>query len=274
MLEMNKVYNENNLITLSKMEDNFIDLIVTSPPYSDIRFYGKEGYKYNFKLLSHELYRVLKISGVIVWVEGDKIKNGDKSGKSFLHSLYFKKIGFKLFDVIIYEKSGVTFPHVNRYHNCFEYMFILSKKTIPKTINIIQDRKNNCYGEIYHSTNRQPDGRLKRDSGVINKTPIRKYGYRFNIWKYSVGGSGNSYKEKYVKGHPAVFPEKLAQDHIISWSNKFDIVYDPFMGSGTVAKMCILNDRNFIGSEIDKDYCDICNKRIEDAYKSRIIDNL
>ena len=76
-----------------------------------------------------------------------------------------------------------------------------------------------------------------------------------NVW---------SYGSKSIKGHPAIFPEKLANDHILSWSNEGDLVFDPFMGSGTTAKMAILNNRNWIGSEMSSEYCDITNERVKD----------
>jgi site-specific DNA-methyltransferase (adenine-specific) len=69
--------------------------------------------------------------------------------------------------------------------------------------------------------------------------------------------------EKIAFEHPATFPEKLANDHIVSWSNEGDLVYDPFMGSGTTAKMAILNNRKYIGSEISKEYCEIAEQRLK-----------
>ena len=78
---------------------------------------------------------------------------------------------------------------------------------------------------------------------------------------YSSGYMVSS-KDKIAFEHPAIYPEQLVEDHILSWSNENDLIYDPFMGSGTTAKMAILNKRNWIGSEISKEYCDIITRRL------------
>ncbi len=91
---------------------------------------------------------------------------------------------------------------------------------------------------------------------------------RTNIWEYGIG-KGQSTKDNIAFEHPAIFPEQLANDHIISWSNENDLVYDPFMGSGTTAKMCILNNRNWIGSEMSSEYCNIIEERIKKAWEEK-----
>lgn len=241
MIELNTIYNENCLDTMKCMLDNFIDLTVTSPPYDNLRTYN--GYSFDFQSIAKELYRVTKQGGVVVWVVGDATVNGSESGTSFAQALYFKSIGFKLHDTMIYEKSGMSNPSSNRYHQVFEYMFVFSKGSI-KTFNPIKDRENKykgiCGGE--HS--------FRAD-----------FGMRFNVWRYANGGNNTSTDREAFK-HPAPFPELLANDHIVSWSNENDIVYDPFMGSGTTAKVAILNGRKYIGSEISSDYCVLANNRI------------
>lgn len=255
-IEINKTYNENNLQTMARMSDCFVDLTVTSPPYDGLRTYN--GYSFPFEDIAKELYRVTKQGGVVVWVVGDSTVKGDESGTSFKQALYFKEIGFKLYDTMIYEKSGVT-PSKNRYYPSFEYMFVFSKG-IPKTINLIEDRKNKW-------TKRWGKTRVRRNKDGTMGTPYeskeaKEYGIRRNIWKYLQGG-GYGTDDKIAYKHPAIFPEKLASDHIISWSNEGDLIYDPFMGSGTTAKMGILNNRNYIGSEISKEYCEIVDTRIK-----------
>ena len=158
---------------------------------------------------------------------------------------------------MIYEKTGFSNPSSTRYHQVFEYMFVFSKRS-PKTHNLIADRENRF--ERWGKTKKV---REKDGSFTIRQTkPFAKFGRRFNVWKIASGGQGNQTVDDFSFAHPATFPEKLANDHIISWSNEGDLVYDPFVGSGTTAKMAILNRRNFIGSEISKDYCDIAEKRI------------
>ena len=257
-MEINKIYNENCIDTMAKMPDCFVDLTVTSPPYDNLRTYN--GYSFDFEAVAKELYRVTKQGGVVVWVVGDATIKGSESGTSFRQALYFKDIGFNLHDTMIYKKTGCPFPETNRYYPNFEYMFILSKGK-PKSINLITDRVNIYSGAKKNRPNgtgdRQKDGSIKKMScdrlGIDRR--IKDVGVRFNIWEIP-------HIDKARGLHPATFPEKLANDHILSWSNEGDLVYDPFMGSGTTAKMAILNKRNWIGSEISQEYCEIVEKRI------------
>jgi len=262
-MEINKIYTENCLETMAKMPDCFVDLTVTSPPYDNLRAYN--GYSFDFEAVAKELYRVTKQGGVVVWVVGDATIKGSETGTSFRQALYFKEIGFNLHDTMIYQKDACPFPETNRYYPMFEYMFVFSKGK-PKTVNLIADKPNKRYGEkVASSTQRQPDGKTVKVSA--NKTDptrkVKKYGVRGNVWQYSPGYN-KSTKDKYAYKHPAVFPEQLVNDHIISWSNEGDLVYDCFMGSGTTAKVAILNQRNWIGSEISKEYCEIAEKRINE----------
>ena len=242
-----------NIEGLKKLDDNSIDLTVTSPPYDDLRNY--KGYTFDFENLAKELYRVTKVGGVVVWVVGDATKNGSESGTSFKQALYFTEIGFNLHDTMIWNKGGFTAVGAlsTRYAPVFEYMFILTKGKI-KTFNPIKDRITINGGKKVSGTIRQKDGSTKPMSKVMT---INKYSQRYNIWNI------NPQRQRGKYTHPAVFPEQLAEDHILSWSNVGDIVLDPFMGSGTTAKMAKLNNRNFIGFEISQEYCDIANKRIE-----------
>ena len=255
-MELNKVYNENCLDTMARMGDNFIDLTVTSPPYDKLRDY--KGYSFDFESIAKELYRVTKNGGVVVWVVGDSTVNGSETGSSFKQALYFKEIGFNLHDTMIYMKDGMAFPDANRYYNVFEYMFILSKGDLKK-FNPISDRKNKYAGQTKHGKERNKDGTM-RDPSCLGRI-MKLFGVRFNIWSYSTG-KGNSTKDDIAFEHPAIFPEKLAADHIISWSNEDDIVYDPMSGSGTTCKMALLLKRNYIGSEVSEEYCRIIEARL------------
>ena len=263
--EMNKyigkIINDDCIKFMKKLPDNCVDLTVTSPPYDDLRDYeNKLVWDYNtFRKVARELYRVTKNGGVVVWVIGDKTEKGNKSLTSFKHALYFQEIGFNIYDVIIYEKAGSGPPHPKRYFNTFEYMFILSKGK-PKTVNLLQDKKNSCAGMTTFSdiTRREKDGSLTNKG----KKVINEYGVRTNIWRYN-NGKGFSSKDKIAYEHPATFPERLAEDHIKSWSNQGDIVFDPFGGSGTTAKASIELNRKWIYVEKVEKYCDIAKQRIE-----------
>jgi len=253
-MKTNYLYNENCLDTMARMEDNFIDLTLTSPPYDDLRTYN--GYSFDFENIAKELYRVTKQGGVVVWVVGDKTHKGSETGTSFKQALYFMECGFKLHDTMIYQKSV---PPMNdkRYQHNFEYMFVFAKGKL-KTFNPIMVEKK-------YNDKRKVKNFHRDKEGVFIKgfsKPKENLKIKENVWSiFAAGGSS----DKIASKHPAIFPEQLAQDHIISWSNENDIVYDCFMGSGTTAKMSILNNRNYIGSEISSEYCEIANKRIDDA---------
>jgi len=248
-MEVNKIYNENCLDTMAKMPDCFVDLTVTSPPYDNLRDYN--GYSFQFEEIAKELYRVTKQGGVVVWVVGDETKNGCESLTSFRQAIYFKEIGFSV-ETMIYEKAQSCFGSNTYYLQSFEFMFVLVKGKKPKSINHIRDRKN-----IRNGVESMGKSGLKKDGTKAerHRKGMSEYGKRKNIWKYGVGG-GNT-------GHPAVFPEMLANDHIISWSNENDLIYDCFAGSGTTLKMAQLNNRNYIGSEISVEYCEIITTNLK-----------
>lgn len=247
-MELNKIYNENCLDTMARMTDNFVDLTITSPPYDNLKDYN--GYTFEFNEIVNELYRVTKKGGVVVWVVGDATKRGDETGTSFKQALFFKKCGFKLHDTMIWFKpNAFNFGSNKCYRQSFEYMFVFAKNKI-KTINLIKDMPTKLNGKVVKGARKHSNG--KRDK--VPDFKVGKYKKRDNVWNIKV--ASNTYN------HPAVFPEKLANDHILSWSNEGDLVYDPMMGSGTVAKMALLNRRNFIGSEISEEYCNVANKRI------------
>lgn len=253
---MISLINDDCLIALTKIEENSIDLTVTSPPYDNLRTYNGNNAQWGepvWKSVIEELYTVTKEGGVVVWVVGDATIKGSETGTSFKQALWAKECGFNLHDTMIYEKAGVAFPDFARYYNIFEYMFIWSKGK-PNTYNAIKDRKNIWAGQKVHSTERNTDGSLKPKHCLGNVTP--DFGCRFNIWRLPHN------KPEARSLHPATFPEVLAHDHILSWSNEGDTVLDPFMGSGTTGKMAKQLGRNFIGIELDVDYFNIAKERI------------
>ena len=253
--EHGELFNGDCIEVMKQLEDNSIDCCVTSPPYDNLRNY--KGFSFDFENTAKELYRIIKKGGIVVWVVGDATINGSETGTSFKQALYFKEIGFNLHDTMIYQKNGFPFPSNNRYYQCFEYMFILSKGK-PKTVNLLSDRPNLTYGrKDFISSNRQKDGSCKKTKSIS----IKENGVRYNIWKYEVGW-GKSYKEDFLRSHSAIFPYKLAEDHILTWSNENDIIFDPFCGSGTVALMAEKLNRKWIGIEISKEYCEIIKKRL------------
>ncbi len=256
----NTVINADSSEYLKEIPDESIDMVVTSPPYDNLRDYdGKTLWDFQvFKSIADQINRVLKKGGVCVWVVGDKVEKGKKSLTSFKHALYFDEIGMGTYDVIIYEKAGSGPPHPNRYFNSFEYMFVFSKGK-PKTINILKDKPNKwggkeTYGEV---SRREKDGTLTKKG----RKKINEFGVRTNIWRYA-NGKGFATKDDIAYKHPAIYPEKLVEDHIMSWSKEGDIILDPFGGSGTTAKVARALSRDWILIEISEEYCNIAKERL------------
>lgn len=251
---INKFVCGNSIDVLQKFDDNSIDLIVTSPPYDDLRDYGnKDVWNFDtFKAISQQLYLKLKDGGVICWVVGDSVKNGSETLTSFKQAIYFNDIGFKIHDTMIYYKNNFSFPSKNRYHQRFEYIFILVKGKI-KTFNPICDVKNKYCGQSRWGKNskRQKNGELKYSEN--KPSIINEFGMRGNVW-YVITSNIKSQKNQKAFQHPAVFPESLAKDLIISYSNEGDVVCDIFGGSGTVSRMCKNTNRNHIYIDIYDEY--------------------
>ena len=243
---------------MKDIPDGSIDLVVTSPPYDNLRTYNGS-LNWNFEIFSNianELTRVLKKGGVIVWVVGDATVKGSETGSSFRQALYFKdQCKLNLHDTMIYLKDQLAFPDFNRYYNAFEYMFVFSKGK-PKSFNPIKDRKNKSFGRKVSGKDRNADGTFTKKSRA-GKRCENEFGVRWNYWLMYNHKRGPETK------HPAIFPYDLAADHIKSWSNEGDIVLDPFLGSGTTGVAAKNLNRNFIGIELDEKYYQIAKERIE-----------
>ena len=246
------IYHGNHLDILPEIK---ADMILTSPPYDGMREYGGQN-KYEWKSSIPFICRSVVDGGVVVWVIGDEVVDGGETGTSFKNALCFMENGMKLHDTMIYKKNPAYIQSQNRYIQSFEYMFVFSKGR-PNTTNLIRDRKNLYPGLKIHGTIRCPDGSLKQRF----RKESAEYGYRTNVWEYKVGyGLITDYKEAHE--HPAIFPEKLAKDHIITWSNEGDIVLDPMCGSGTTLRAAKDLKRHAIGIEIEEKYCEISAKRM------------
>lgn len=233
------------------MPDDFLDFVITSPPYDNLRNYN--GYKFEFEKIARELKRVLTKGGVMIWIVGDKTARGSETVTSFKQALHFKEIGLSLHDTMIYYKNNPMPTAGKRYHQHFEYMFAISKGS-PKTFNPIKEETK--YKGLANMKNRGENGNLEYKK--VERTNEKKVG---NVFFYSIGG-GISTKDKIAYKHPAIFPERLVYDQLVTWTNEYDIVYDPFIGSGTTAKVSILNNRRWLGSEISKEYVDVANQRL------------
>lgn len=246
----------NSLEILRETTKESVDLVVTSPPYDNLRDY--KGYSFDFENTAKELFRVIKKGGVVVWIVGDATINGSETGTSFKQALYFKDIGFNLHDTMIYYKPNAMPLTHNRYDPCFEYMFVFSKGN-PKTFNPILENTIHR-GKI---NKRELETKMIGVAGHQSRnrnehTVVKKTKYHKNIWSYMVGVE----KDKSMNKHTAIFPLKLAHDHIYSWSNEGDTVLDPFVGSGTTLVECERLNRNGIGIDISKEYCELSYERL------------
>ena len=243
---------------MKNIPDGSVDLTVTSPPYDNLRTYN--GFSWDFENTARELLRITKNGGVVVWIVGDSYdKKGSETLTSFKQALFFKEIGFNVHDTMIYQKNSYPFPPSNRYYQQFEYMFVLSKGK-PKTANLLRQKTKWRKDTNQVSTCRNADGStsaMKYEKGKEDRILD-------NVWLINTGYMRTT-KDKFAYKHPAMFPEELCEKHILSWSNEGDIIFDCFMGSGTTGKMAVLNNRRFIGIELDDGYFNIAKKRIEDA---------
>jgi DNA modification methylase len=240
-------------VVLRTVPNESVDLTVTSPPYDDLRSYC--GFTFNFEQIATALLRITKLGGVLVWVVGDRIrKQKGFSLSSFKQALFFQSIGFRVHDIMIYKKRNTPFMRSNAYTNCFEFMFVLSKGT-PKTFHPLKEKTVRSGFEMLPA-NRKADGSFHK---VLRELKQEKT--KTNIWEYAVGLGGTT-NDKIAFQHPAVFPEKLAEDQILSWSNEGDLVLDPMCGSGTTCKMAKLLGRQYLGIEISPEYCEIARCRI------------
>lgn len=264
MVETNMLYCGDARQCLKTLPNVSIDLTITSPPYDDLRSYNNAEWNIDvFKTIANELYRVTKHGGVVVWVVNDAVKNGSETGNSFRQALHFMDIGFKLHDTMIFEKNTSSFParrDGNRYTQIFEYMFVFAKGK-PKKAHLICDKENRWagYTNFGRNTHRTSDDTLKQTKDI---KPVPEFSPRNNIWKYQVNFGYNT-KDKEAHNHPAIFPEKLVEDHIKSWTDEEDIVLDPFCGSGTTLKVAYIMKRKFIGVELNLEYCKIIESRMK-----------
>ena len=267
MIELNKFYiGESVQFMKENLPDDFVDLTVTSPPYDNLRTY--KGFIFDYQSMLKELYRITKSGGIVVWVVGDATIKGSETGTSFRHALYAKEIGFNLHDTMIYHKINPIPIKQNRYYPCFEYMFILSKGK-PNTFNPLMQPCKTA-GASYNYATRSSATTKEQSSAMRKRNQLmftKAEKYRGNIWGYDTGKNKGSKDD--IWEHPATFPEKLANDHILSWYNENDLVFDPMMGSGTTGKMAILNNRNFIGIEKVEEYYKIAQERIKETQDNK-----
>jgi|ERR1019366_3314364 site-specific DNA-methyltransferase (adenine-specific) len=253
---INKIIEGNCVEVMRNIEDDAIDLTVTSPPYDGLRNYN--GYHFPFEDIAKELFRITKQGGVVVWVVADATIEGSETGTSFKQALFFKEIGFNLHDTMIFRKKN-PIPQIyrKRYNNEFEFMFVFSKGVVKTHNSILVDCLHaglELNGTTYKNYSKNEQTREKFAK------PVKDKKIKGNIWEYVVG---KKQEDQEAKGHPAPFPCELVRDHILSWTNQGDTVLDPMSGSGTTCRVAAEIDRNYIGIDISPEYCDIARVRIK-----------
>ena len=269
----NAIHHANCIEFMEGMDANSIDLTISSPPYDNIRNPVDE---FEYQSIARGLYRVTKDGGVVVWVVSDATINGSETGTSFKQALYFKEIGFNLNDTMIYLKPGNRYPFCqSRYIQLFEYMFVFSKGK-PKTFAPIRDEPKLWEGSWSGLTMRNKNGSLStkilenEGMGASGRAEGTEYGFkpRGNVWLIN-NGYGFAHKDDFAYLHHSSFPLELSNDHILSWSNPGDLVFDPMVGSGTTCVSALLNNRRFIGVDISEENCQIARKRLK-IYQSQV----
>lgn len=260
--QINKIIEGNCLDAMKLFEENSIDMVLTSPPYDNLRTY--KGYNFHFEDIAKELYRVIKPGGIVVWIVGDATINGSETGTSFKHALGFKEAGFNIHDTMIFRKKNPV-PQIyrQRYNNEFEYMFIFSKGQV-KTHNPIMIPCLHAGLELNGTTYKNYSKKEQKRGKVAN--PVKNEKIKGNIWEYVVG---KNLEDQEAKGHSAPFPCQLARDHISSWSNVGDVILDPMCGSGTTCKVAKELGRNFIGIDISNEYCELSRNRVNIEFNQK-----
>lgn len=251
----NRIIQGDCLDVMKQFEDGSVDMVLTSPPYDNLRTY--KGYAFPFEAIARELFRVIKDGGVVVWVVNDATINGSETGTSFAQALFFRKIGFNIHDTMIFRKRN-PIPQIyrRRYNNEFEYMFVFSKGQVL-THNAIMVPCLHAGLELNGTTYKNYSKHEQKREKMAN--PVKDEKVKGNIWEYVVG---KNLEDQEAKGHPAPFPCELARDHIGSWSNGGELILDPMCGSGTTCKAAKQLGRNYIGIDISREYCEIANDRV------------
>ncbi|MBY0522788.1 MAG: site-specific DNA-methyltransferase [Gemmataceae bacterium] len=241
---------------IGALPDACIPLTVTSPPYDAMRDYG--GTKFQFEPIATELARVTMPGGVIVWVVQDQIVDGFESGTSARQRLFFETVGMNVHGTVIMAMKGCRYPRKQRYGQQFHYAFVLSKGK-PRVVKVLQDKPNSAVGAVVANSRRFRNGDL---TTTMKPKRIGPYGLRGNVWLIDAG-NGRTTKDRFAYEHPALMPEGMAEDHILSWSQPGDLVFDPMCGAATTCKMALLNHRKYLGMEVHQPYWELACKRME-----------
>lgn len=254
---MNEIYCCDCVEGMRLLPAEVIPLTVTSPPYDAIRTWQFPWEK--FQAVAQELYRLTIPGGIVAWVVQDQHHDWSESGTSFKQALYFKELGFKLYTTIAVERTTGLPGYRPRYWPPLEYVFVLSRGR-PRSYNLIRDRPTTTRSvPMKLVTLRSRDGTFRRERRPLIVPPLA---VRNTVWRYKVG-YGHTTTDREAHGHhPALMPEELAKDLILSYSRPDDFVFDPMAGLATTCKMALLNGRSYLGFDRDQQFCRDARKRL------------
>ena len=268
---MNRLHLSDCVAGMRTLPDACVPLTVTSPPYDNLRKYGE--HEFDFEAVARELWRVTIPAGVVVWVVQDAIVDGSETGTTCRQQLFFSELGFRVHNRIVMVNDGNRWPGKTRYGGSHEIALVLSKDK-PRTVNLLRDAPNKHGGRLKTFVRRNWEG--KTELTGPKSYPVATWGVRGNVWVYARGFNQSS-KDKRDFAHPALMPEAMAEDLIVSFSKPGELVLDPFAGAGTTAKMALLNHRRYLGFEIHEPYFEIAQRRLADArlkYRSSLESNM
>ena len=263
VVRLNSIVNGDCLEVLSKIPEESVDMVVTSPPYDNLRSYG--GYEFAFEEIAKELVKVLRVGRVIVWIVSDATIGGSETGTSFKQALFFKELGMNLHDTMIFRKRNAI-PQIyrKRYTNEFEYMFVFSKGKVQIHNHIMVPTLHGGLKLKSTTYKNYSKGDQKRKK-LAN--PVKETKLKGNIWEYVVG---KKKIDQFAKRHPAPFPVQLAYDHIVSWTDKGELVLDPMCGIGSTCVAAKLAGRRYLGVDVHEEYCCLAEERLKNAEEGEI----
>ena len=253
---MGYILHNNDCVKVLPYFKDSVDLIITSPPYDDLREYG--GHEFNFRAVADAIIPALKDGGQMAWIVQDAIRNYQETGNSFRQALYFQEHGLLLHQTIIFQKANESGKSHTRYAEVTEYIFILTKGR-PKTFNPIIDKPNAEANTRQSNTNK---GRNKAGElgSYVGSYTVPKFSKRINVWRYNTSRMAPDFKDAHK--HPAIYPLALGHDLVTSYSNPGDLVLDPMCGSGTTIRAAVNLDRNAVGIDIEPSYIELAKRRM------------
>ena len=262
-IPVNKIICDDNVKFLSTLPENCIDMVVTSPPYDNLRDYN--GFQLDLSGVGEQLFRVLKPGGIVAVIIQDSTQDGRKTLTSFRMIVnWCDTIGFGLFENCIYSRQGVEGAWwKKRFRVDHEYIPLFIKGKRPAYFNKEELKIPSKHGgkTMTGAATRNKDGTQQKSRSVY----INPMKCRGTIWNYPQCGDGSKLKHL----HPATFPNLLPYDLIQCFCPENGIVLDPFNGSGTTCVAAKSLNRQYIGVDCSQEYCDIAEKRIQQEFISR-----